>query len=228
LSTSSGTVKCQASVLCWRSSLRRSRAIPHRASRARSRFQNPARLPAANHAPCQSGPGSSRNVGRGRCEPVRHSRQRNPASGRRYHLTLDPPARMLLIKLDVRREPRRITADDSHHQVHVMTDGRNHSFQAAADTGPSLQPPAGDRRIDRLVFEWRTPVAAVGDHVLRHDLREQVESHFKQFLISRKIVAEEREGFDEGPSPGNDLRAPVSTCINRREPLKHTDRIVGT
>ena len=56
---------------------------------------------------------------------------------------------------------------------------------------------------------------------------QQLELLGEQLVVVLQVVAEEREGLDERPAPGHDLRPAAGEQVERREVLEDADRVVG-
>ena len=81
-------------------------------------------------------------------------------------------------------------------------------------------------RIDAAVVDRRAQAAGPGDRFAVAQLQQQVELFGEQRVVVAEIVAEQREGFDEGAAPRHDLGAAAGKQVERRELLEHPHRIV--
>ena len=60
------------------------------------------------------------------------------------------------------------------------------------------------------------------------ELQEKVELFGEERVVVGEVVAEEREGFDEGAAPGDQLGATAGDEVDGREILEDADRIEGS
>ena len=77
------------------------------------------------------------------------------------------------------------------------------------------------------VGERRAETALPGHPLGSVEHQEQVELFGEERVVVGEVVAEERERFDEGAAPGDQLGAPAGDEVDRREILEDADRIEG-
>ncbi len=135
-------------------------------------------------------------------------------------------ARSLAIEIEQRRETGRFAADNRKRKRQAQHAGADDGLRCAANRDPDRQFVLIGARIDATVADGR-PVVARPRHTLTLPKSEkQVKLLGEELVIVGEVVTEQREGFDEGPSPGHDLRTPPGKQIERCELLEDADRIV--
>src|SRR5690606_32078300 len=115
----------------------------------------------------------------------------------------------LVIQVDERPEPRRLTANDGQHQRQPVMRGTDDGFRAAADTDPGSEPSAFDRWKDMLAVERRPRRALPGDRPLLQQPGEQLQLFLEQRLVLVQRITEERKGLGEGPPAQDHFRPPT-------------------
>ena len=81
--------------------------------------------------------------------------------------------------------------------------------------------------IDAASVDRRAQPPRPGDAFAFAQLQEQVELFGEEVVVVLEVVAEEREGFDEGAASGHDLGAAARKQVDGGESLEHADGIVG-
>lgn len=122
----------------------------------------------------------------------------------------------------------RTAANDGNGQVQAQRAGAGEGFRRAANGYPDRQ-----RVLERpwvyTLASQRGAVFAGPGHVFRlAQLEQQFQFFDKEFVVIAQIVAEEREGFDEGAAPSHDFRAALGDEIKGGEALEDAHGIVGT
>jgi hypothetical protein len=130
-------------------------------------------------------------------------------------------------EVDEGREALRLSSDDREGQRQAERGGSDDGLRCASDRDPDRE-----RVLDRAwphggVLE-RRPVAARPCHAGGvADLHQQLELLGEELVVVVEVVAEQREGLDEGASTGHDLRSAAGQQVDVGEVLEDTDGVVG-
>lgn len=136
------------------------------------------------------------------------------------------PAGRLAVEIEERRKTPRFTADDRQRHRQAERTGTGNRLRRATDGNPERQRVLQRAGIDAAAVDRRTHLALPGHRFAVAQRHEQIELFLEQLVVIFEIVAEEREGFDEGAAPRHHLRPAVRQEVEGGELLEHPHRIV--
>ena len=132
------------------------------------------------------------------------------------------------VEVEERGELRGLAADDGEGERQAEGAGADDRLRRAADGDPDGQ--AGLRRagVDAAAVDLRGEAAAgPGQALAVVEGEEEAELLVEERVVVVEVVAEEREGLDEGAAADHDLGAAVGEGVEGGELLEDADRVVG-
>ena len=129
------------------------------------------------------------------------------------------------VDVDEGAEAMRLAADDGDHERKAEHAGAGEGLRRAAHAEPDGERVLDGARVDALAGERGAMFAGPVDVGAFAQGEEEVKFFGEEVVVVFELEAEEREGFDEGASAGDDFGAAVGDEVESGEVLKDADGV---
>ena len=131
------------------------------------------------------------------------------------------------VQRDERRKALGLAADDGQRERQAEPARAHHRLRRAAGRDPDRQRVLHGPRPHARILQRSPQASRPGDAFARADLQQQVELLGVEVVVVVQVVAEQREGLDEGAAAGHDLGPAARDEVKLGELLKDAHGIVG-